>query len=274
MARMTPPHAPREAGRTGVQTVGRAIELLRLAAEAGNGGLSLRQATLLSGWGKSTVHRLLKELAAGGLLFQAPGKVYLLGRFAHELGLAPSPLTELRELCAGALQRIAQDTHATVFLGLRSGTSSVSLDYVIGGEVRPPVVPPRGTLRPLGVGAAGLAVLSRLHDREVEDINARNQRRMIAYGERGGESLLRRIERTRADGYARVANIVASGVVGIGACIADPVGTPLCSISVVATVSRMTAAAERSTVRSVFDEIRVLRPLLLQNARLAGLLRS
>jgi len=225
MSTPTPRRAVPE--RSGAQTVCRAIELLRLGMEAGGAGLTLREATALTGWSKSSVHRLLAELAAGGLLLRAPGRAYVLGRFAHELGLTPSPLGELQDLCAQALARIRTETCGTVFLGMRSGTSSVCVDYALGDDVRPPIVPPRGSLRPLGVGAAGLAVLSWLRDEEVETIGARNQRRMAAYGGRFDGRLMAMVRQARSDGFARVANIVEPGVVGIGACIADPVGTPL-----------------------------------------------
>ncbi|HMN78525.1 MAG TPA: helix-turn-helix domain-containing protein [Burkholderiaceae bacterium] len=264
----------RESGTTSSQTVGRAVRLLRLVLEAGTGGLKLRDATALTGWSKSTVHRLLAELEKGGLLRRGSGKEYLTGRFAYELGIGPSPLGELRELCSGTLERIAAETSSTVFLGIRSGASSLCLDYRLGAEIRPPVVPPRGKLRPLGVGAAGLAVLSRLPDSEVDRIGETNARRLQSYGVNSGRSLTPFIRHARSAGYAKVANIVAPGVVGIGACVADATGHPLCSISVVAPVVRMTTHREREAVDSIAREIELLKPLLLRRASLVSLLRT
>src|SRR5690606_11299811 len=99
------------------QTVGRAIQLLRLVASSRSRELRLVDIAEMAALDKSTAHRLLQRLVKERMLVRAPGqRGYRLGPLLYELGLAALPETNLRELSTPALHRLAQATGDMAFL--------------------------------------------------------------------------------------------------------------------------------------------------------------
>ncbi|RYF67555.1 MAG: hypothetical protein EOO29_36700, partial [Comamonadaceae bacterium] len=79
-----------DAPMTTVQSLDRAIELLRLISAEHKSGARLSTLVAASGLAQPTVHRLLKQLVEGGLVMQDAQRRYRLGHFAYELGLVAS----------------------------------------------------------------------------------------------------------------------------------------------------------------------------------------
>jgi DNA-binding transcriptional ArsR family regulator len=89
-----------------VQSLGRAIELLRLISSEHTHGARLSDLVAVSGLPQPTVHRLLRQMVEGGLVMQDAQRRYRLGHFAYELGLVASTHFNLRDQCAPYLGRI------------------------------------------------------------------------------------------------------------------------------------------------------------------------
>ena len=115
-----------------VQSLGRAIELLRLISAEHTSGARLSDLVAASGLPQPTVHRLLRQMVEGGLVMQDAQRRYRLGHFAYELGLVASTHFHLRDQCAPHLGRISAETGDTAFLLVRSGADSFCLDRQSG----------------------------------------------------------------------------------------------------------------------------------------------
>lgn len=148
--------------RDGAQAIHRAIGLLRNAA-ASRGGASLSSLCASSGLAMSTVHRTLAALVEEGMLVKdARTRRYRPGPLLHELGLAAPPPVDLRAIAHPVLERLAEATGDTAYLNVRSGTDALCLDVCVGRCPNKALPMSVGNRRPLGVGAAALAVLGAL----------------------------------------------------------------------------------------------------------------
>lgn len=118
-----------EEKKAGVNSIIRAISLLKTLAEGGEkGGTELAEQVKLH---KSTVSRLLSTLAGEGFVEKNPenGK-YRLGLTLFELGMAYSSQLDLRTQAHPYLKRIMEETGEVAHLGILHGTEVVYLDKV------------------------------------------------------------------------------------------------------------------------------------------------
>ncbi|GAA5233214.1 IclR family transcriptional regulator [Verticiella sediminum] len=229
---------PTEAS-AGAQSVERAMELLRLVAMHGHTGARLLDLASRSGVARPTVHRILKRLCAERALAQEPStKRYFLGPLLYEFGLAtPSPVKRIDRL-RPVLKRLADATDDTAYLTMRSG------DEVVCVAIEEGAFPIRartfelGARRPLGIGAAGLALLAALPRAELSEVLERNEAALTRSG-LDGSIIERRAEQARVDGYAVSNGLITPGVTGIGFAIPSAAGYPYLAISIAAISSRM-----------------------------------
>jgi DNA-binding IclR family transcriptional regulator len=224
----------------GTQSIQRASLLVRLIASSNRTGVRLAELVRDSRLERPTARRILKCLAAEGMVLQDEASHrYFLGPLAFELGLAAAPRFNLRELCRGSVQRVAERTADTVFLSVRSGYDSVCIDRAEGSFPIKALTLEVGTRRPLGVGAGGLALLMPLADEVAEDIVAANAPRLAAYNGLTAPGLLRLLKRSRELGYSLNDDHIAAGAVSMGLPVLNPFGEPFGSISVGAIAARV-----------------------------------
>ena len=223
--------------KAGSQSVQRATTLLRLVATHGLEGVRLLDVANESGLTRPTAHRLLKQLCAEGLLTQGGGRRYLLGPLLYELGLAaPSPIRRIDRM-RPRLQSLAMQTGDTAYLVLRSGDEAVCLHLEEGSFPIRARTFEVGARRPLGMGAAGLALLAALPRQDA-----------LATMERNTESLSRqgltpavvtqRLALARP-GFAVSQGTITEDVTGIAAVVPTQVGSPYLAVSVAAISSRI-----------------------------------
>lgn len=142
------------AGRSVVRSV---FALLReLRAETGPIGVSTLARR--AGLPKSTVQRLLVQMAAEGAV-ERVGRAWTVGRSVGRPGPGSRSLTGLRYLSRPRLRRIAMSTGASTFLLVGDGTEPVPLDQVSGPLVDP-AIPPEWQMRAAAhpASAASLAL--------------------------------------------------------------------------------------------------------------------
>jgi DNA-binding IclR family transcriptional regulator len=225
---------------TSAQTVGRAIQLLRLVASSRARHVRLIDLAAMAGLDKSTAHRLLQRLVHERMLVRDDGRRgYRLGPLLYELGLASFPESNLRELAQAALASLAHDTGDMAFLLMRSGFETVCLDRVAGNFAIQTMTAGVGDRHPLGVGAGGLAILASMVDEEVEMVIAANEPQLGRY-RLDAKTLFKRVEVTRARGYALDEGNAALEVTALGRAIPDASGSPLGAVFVASIKSRMT----------------------------------
>jgi DNA-binding IclR family transcriptional regulator len=254
-APLQPSPAVRERDTSGTQAIARAIEVVRQVASAHGEGLRLADLARSTGLSAPTAHRIAAALVDGGLLRKdAVERRYRLGDFAIGLGLLSDPMMRLREACRPFLSRLAQETGDTAFLVLRSGADAVCVDRVEGSFPIRALTLDVGSCRPLGVGAAGLAILSSLGADERAAVYA--QRREAVYGfERLAVGELERLAgAAHQRGYAVSSGVVLPGVIGVGRVLRLP-GTALAALSVAAISQRLDAARVEAVATLLAREV-------------------
>lgn len=188
---------------SGTQTIQRAALLLRLLSAHNRTGLRLVDLYQKADLERSTTHRILQGLIAERLAAQHPSsKRYFLGSHIYEMGLAAAPPFNLRDLCHPHIKELAETTGDTVFLVTRSGFDGVCLDRAEGTFPIRVFIMEVGRTRPLNIGGCNIAIMSTLHDDEIERICLVNRERVTSGYPNYSERVLReRIAKVRSDGY-------------------------------------------------------------------------
>ncbi|MBB4632691.1 IclR family transcriptional regulator [Sphingosinicella soli] len=209
-----------DASSGGTQAVSRAARILRMIARRGIEGTRLTQLTRYTGLPHPTVRRILKCLIIEGLVIQdAASKLYRLGPLNFELGLATLREVNSERAYQQILANLAQASGDTVYLMARSGADVVCLDRAEGSFPIRAHLFSIGGRRPLGFGAAGLALLSSLCDADIQRIIAINAHEIEVHPRLSIEYLMDAIERTRARGYAITSDIYTMGIGSVGVAI-------------------------------------------------------
>ncbi|HTN66928.1 MAG TPA: IclR family transcriptional regulator [Burkholderiaceae bacterium] len=231
------------AASPGAQTIRRAIRALKLVAAQPAAGIRLVDFAAQMELERPTAHRLLKALTAEGMLTQHPdSRRYSLGSLVFELGLAAAHQFNLRDICQPVLSMLAEQTGDTSFLFVRSGDDAICIARTQGAyPIQTPAVPV-GARQPLGVNAGGLALLSALPRREVEEIMEAVAPRLSIYGNLDAEQMFEHWTRARQAGYALIGNRAVPGVTAIGLPVMSENGLPIAAITIAAISSRMTEA--------------------------------
>jgi DNA-binding IclR family transcriptional regulator len=251
---------------TTVQSLDRAIELLRLISAEYRSGVRLTHLVAASGLPQPTVHRLLKQLVEGGLVLQDADRRYRLGHFAYELGLAASSHFGLRQQCAPFLSRICEETGDTAFLMVRSGSDSFCLDRQSGSFPIQVLTVDVGKRRPLGIGGGGLALLSFMPPAELPAVLAKIAPQLQAYGGLTRAILTGLVAEARERGYAVITDYAVAGVTSIGVPIHDRTGQILGAISVSAITARM-QERQSMVIRAMQREVGALQASFQASAR-------
>ena len=121
---------------------------------------------------------------------------------------------------------------------MRRGDESVCLAIAIGEFPIRAVTFEVGARRPLGLGAAGLALLASTTPEEALAISLRNERQLEASGV-SVATLEKRLEATRKRGYALSEGTITEGVTGIATVVRPRAGEPFLAVSVAAISARM-----------------------------------
>jgi DNA-binding IclR family transcriptional regulator len=143
------------------------------------------------------------------------------------LALAGRVVSELRVAACPALEALAGEFGETAVLSVPDADDAVVVEQVLGGEHMVIVHYRPGFRHELSRGAHGRALLAFADPALV--------RRLLA---RCGEQTARRVEETRARGYAISHDELLLGVSGLAAPVRDGGGTVVASIGVVAPVHR------------------------------------
>ena len=230
MARFpTAPPAPEATPASGVRSVGRALHLLQLMARAERSSWSLDELSRMSGLAKSTVHRLLETMIAGGFVEHAvaPG-YYRLGLQAAVVGNASVRLRRPEEKVQRTLDAVRARTEEYVGLAVLSADHAVTVarsssqrpwrrEVEIGG------------IFPAHACAGGKVLLAGLPDAELE-YRFRGRDQLARFTDTTITSvaeLMRELARIRADGYGVDDEEYRSGLRCIGVPVPSSGGVPM-----------------------------------------------
>ena len=246
----------------GSQTVARAMGLLRLIASRAKDGMRVQEIVDTGALSRPTVHRLLSELVECGLLMRSSERRYFLGQFAYELGIAAASHFHLRDVCAPFLENVAIETGDTAFLVARSGADSFCLDRKAGSFPVKVFTVEIGSRQPLGVGAAGLALLSWLPQADFAQVMEHNAPLLSKHAGLNVERLTQAVQHAQQLGYSKIADFAVPGVSGVGVPVLDLAGQPVVALSVATVTPRMTVEHEEHVVKILRNEASKMRAVL------------
>ncbi|MFA7665824.1 MAG: IclR family transcriptional regulator [Burkholderiaceae bacterium] len=227
--------------QAGVQTVHKAIAILRLFLETDGNGMAAKDFASKCRFPRSTAYRLLSALRAEGLIDEAPGGGrYYPGPLLYELGLLAYPRLGIRESCNDIVQRTARMAGATCFLTLRSGLDGLCVDRSEVDSTLNARDVDIGTRRPLGIGLGSIAILSALSFDEAERIMKANSERYAQSSRFGISHVKSMVARTRRRGYAYTSNDYIDDIGGFAVAVGPLAGgLGNAAISVAARVEAM-----------------------------------
>lgn len=256
-ARPTRPAAGDDAGS---RTLGRGLDLLDAVLEAGSDGLRVVDLCRAVGLGRATVHRLLATLVEHGFVMQsvrfryAPGP-RLLARVAQSRG-TPNAAIRLQPVLA----RVSAASGDAAFAIVRVGSLSTCIARHVGSHPVQVLTIQVGTRQPLGVGAAGLALLSALAQPECDAVVAANTPALGAYGGMTPERMNLLVRATRERGWSLIGNHATQGVMAVGMAVRDKQGQPVAAISVASTDARMPRERQQLIARWIREALAELLP--------------
>ena len=225
-----------------IQSIERAAAVLKSVAGAGAEGARLKDIsaqTLMP----PTAHRLCKAMLREGWLSQPTGqRRYFLGQFQPTLDKLSQNRSRIVDAGRRAVRRLAHRTGDTAYLFLCDGIDVLCIDRCEGDFMVKALAVNVGDWRPMGLGAAGMAVLAAMAEQD----RAMTMDLLLAHrpevAERGRDWLEDNIQRTKQHGFtfARTSGLV-SGVYGIAAPWPETVslGAPFGALSVVAIQDRL-----------------------------------
>lgn len=234
---------------SGPRTLRRGLQILQTLQAHDESGLSVTELSRLTGLQRPTIYRLLAALTECNFV-QAVGKTR---RYAAAKQHTAHTENEhyLVEIAKPFMRELAFKVGDAVFLVIRENNSSLTLWREIG----PYPVQILGTYvnkrQPLGVGSAGMALLSRLDDNTVDQIIEANSNDLDQFGGMTQREMRQLITNTRTRGYSVVGNYAVRGALGVGCALCSSQGHPLLAVSVTAITERMPARRQKEIARLI-----------------------
>jgi DNA-binding IclR family transcriptional regulator len=219
-----------------------------------------------------TVYRLLQDLLRSRLVTRLPqGRRYALGRTIYEFGLAARSRHDVSSLFRPSLERLCEQTGHPTYLFVLSGPDAVCYDHTNPRRAAELLTITSGGRRPLGVGAAGLALLAAQDDADVEAILHANAASFGKFGGLDVPRLRELIAETRSLGYSRSGGCLNTGTAAVGYAVRDASGAALAAISLSTRAAVLRAARAERLGRLIRDEIEPLASRFhLKDCRPAG----
>jgi DNA-binding IclR family transcriptional regulator len=224
----------------GAQIIGRAFEILRLVAYSGPAGGRLKDLADAANVSRPTVHRILQAMMRERAVVQDNAtRRYHLGPLTFELGLTAPHYSGTLQACRPTLERLAEETGDTIYLVTRSGFDVICIDRKEGSFPIRTYTLAVGDRRPLGVGAAGLALLAALDPPLLDAFIAQHRGKLDRYGMLTVEEVRDGVMAARAQGYALSMEKLTKGVSGIGMAVPARPGPPYLGVSIASITERV-----------------------------------
>lgn len=240
------------------QNVARVAMVLDALAHAKERGLRQVDVVEETGLGTAVVFRLLSGLTEHGLVDQdIENNRYFLGtrmlswgaKAAERYGLAPFVDTSLDRLC--------ELTEDTIFFSVLSGRNSICVDRREGSYPIKTLTLDIGDHRPLGVGAASLALLATQNDDVIESILKDDLKRREEFGIDEGW-LSKSIDAVRTKGYALNDGRVIEGMSAVAVPICRSTGQGVAAITVAAINSRISGERLEKAIDALKSEVNLI----------------
>jgi DNA-binding IclR family transcriptional regulator len=244
----------------GAQSIGRAAAILRLLAASPARGTALGTVVSDTGLSKPTSRRILLALMAAGLAEQDPvSRRYFLGPEACVLGSAAAHRFGLHRLAFESVLRLARETGDAAFFQIRRNFFAVCLQREDGDYPLRSHVLAAGDRHPLGVGAAGIALVAALPEDDAEAVLAANAEIIATrYPMLTRAMIDDTVTEARRKGYSLNRGLLFPGSWGLGMAVRGPQGRHEGCLSIAAVESRLQPARETQLAGLLAEEVRRL----------------
>lgn len=251
--------APSLKASGGSTTLTKACTLLRAVATVFPTGGSLSHIAREVGMNTATAHRLLTGLAGEGLLtFDPYAKTYHVGfdllRMA-ESAQEVAPDLQLRHALQPVLARIAVRTEDYTYLSIRANRDAVCIDVAEGTYPVTANTLVAGARRPLGIGAAAMALLAALPEREALRVVELNAPRYPRYSGISREEVEQWLAQARKHGYSVNEGRIVPEVCAVGVAFRVPGSGEYAAISVASVASRMNEERRQKVLEIIREEV-------------------
>ena len=224
---------------SGNQVLSRAATLLRAIAGGESSGLSTTEAARAAGLPRPTAHRLLTALDGEGMVDRnAQTGRWSLGPELYLLGASASSRYDITSEARDVVDVLAHQTNESVFLSARRGDETVCVHSREGSFPLRSHVLHEGIRFPLGVASAGLAILSHLSPRDIDEFFASHDLESTWGADHSEAAIRERMAITRVSGYAVNPGLIVEGSWGIGAAVFDRHGRPAWALSLTGVETR------------------------------------
>jgi len=232
----------------------RGLRVLGVLRQAGAGGMHVADIARAAAMQRSTAYRYLEVLVQEGYALRESAAPRW--RIA-ELGvlMAGDPHAQAVRGLRPVLRQISDVTGDSAFLICRAANDSLCLHREVGNYPVQVLAVTVGHRQPLGVGAAGLALLAALPPAEADEVVTQNEQALRAYGGMTGVQMRRLVENTRDRGWSVVGNAAVPGVLGVGVAVCDTSGYPRLAVSVSSLIDRMQAPRQRSIAELIRNQL-------------------
>lgn len=244
---------------TGSRTLRRGLQVLDAIVACGHQGARVVDLCRAVGLERATVHRLLATLCETGYVV-AQGRFRYVPGPRMGAGSEPHHMTNLAVRLQPVLERISAACGDAAFAIAREGALSHCIARQVGSHPVQVLVIQVGTRQPLGVGAAGLALLSALPDAQVAAIVAANAAELPRYGGMTPERMRLLIRATRERGWSIIGNHASRNVLAVGMALSNTQGVPVAGISVASTLDRMPRERQQLIAREIRQAIQIQLP--------------
>jgi DNA-binding IclR family transcriptional regulator len=270
----------REQDETGsVQTFARACKLLRIVAGKKNEGASLSELVRASGLTKPTTRRMLIAMIEQGFVEQTRSDSrYYIGVETFSLGVLAASRFGIGAEALKSVRRLARQSDDAAMLSIRNGNFTTCTHREDGNYPLKTHVLQPGHKHPLGVSAAGLALLAALPDDEVNSTIEQNLPRIRQdYPEISEGAVRAEVLATRQRGYSLNPGLVVSGSWGVAVIVNDVLAARPLALTIAAVQSRFADGrleqlgkmllSERDRLHGIFNREKL--PNLIRNSGLS-----
>lgn len=216
-----------------VRSVSRALSILTcLESATVDTGFRLVDLSSATALNTSTVYRLVQTLIGAGFVSEVSPDHYGPGPALIGLGRSAANIHSLGVIAAPVLKDIAQKLEATVYVSLRSSEVSVCIGLVHGSTRVRTLTLNVGDVRPLGVGAGSLAILSALPKEEQERLFPTLAQMASRWKGYSVDRLRQMVDEAVSNGFAFNNQMIISGVSGVGVPIFNSSHVPIGALSI------------------------------------------
>ena len=237
----------------------RGLRILQTLNEADSNGLKIAEIAQATQLPRPTVYRLLEVLVDAQVVRMAADSKRFVGATLKARPPAKDEWQLLVRKLAPSMRRIAATTGSSVFLVRRFESDALCLHREFGTYPIQVHTIAIGGRQPLGIGAAGLALLAAFSEEEVDRILARSAPQLFNYGGMTVRTIRLLLENTRQRGFAVAANYSVQGVLGVGIAVLDRYKRPIAGVSVGTTIERMSASQQRKVAALIRFEVKTLK---------------